>query len=150
MSNAIITALTGGMNTLNTALTAAFAADSVQCFLLKRAENSETFTEIREVTSGFFYDRDQSKFDFAPLLTDTTFHDHFTSAGFIAYGAGATLQIFEIDAEQKDETKSDASSPFYMAIVTRTKERYAPVTGIEDAFTVGGNYLTIGGQSVGI
>jgi hypothetical protein len=126
MSNAIITALTGGMNTLNTALTAAFAPDSVQCFLLKRAENSETFTEVREVTSGFFYDRDQSKFDFAPLLTDTTFHDHFTSANYIAYGAGATIQVFEIDPEQKDETKYDAASPFYMAVVTRTKERYTP------------------------
>jgi hypothetical protein len=124
MSTAIYQAMAGGMNELNTALTDAFALDNTKCYLLKRSEHSDDWEET-EITSGFFWDRDADEFSFA--TTDTAFRLLFRESTHIAYGTGASLEVFEMQDEQKDYTNADAGSPFYVVTgLLMIKEMFTP------------------------
>lgn len=130
MSDAIYMELAGGMNTLNTELTKAFARDGIRCFLLKRAQSSGNFSVVAEVQDGFFSEwsnyREATVFSFA--TTDDTFADSFSQATHIGYGVPDSqneVEVFVFVADQIDKVVPDGTSPFYKGFARKDgKERF--------------------------
>lgn len=98
----------------------------VRLFLLKRAEHSEKFAVVKEVTGGWFasFDkqfRDELKVSVATL--DAAFADEIAQSSFLAYGTASPLDVYQYG--KKDATAPNATSPSWKIYGTRDeKERF--------------------------
>jgi isocitrate/isopropylmalate dehydrogenase len=98
----------------------------VRMFLLKRAEHSEKFAIVREVTSGWFasFDkqfRDELKVSVATL--DAAFADEIAQSSFLAYGTTSPLDVYQFG--KKDAVGPNATSPSWKVFATRVEaERF--------------------------
>ena len=128
MSTTIFEAKTSGMALKNNALRGAFAIDGTRCFLLKRGENTSAFTSLGELTTGYRVRFDDNRSEsglFRHATTTLSFRDTWAQCTNIAYGVGATLEVYEFAQAEKDSIDPDGSSVYWSGrIVKIPNERY--------------------------
>lgn len=107
----------------------------VQLFLLKRSGQTEKFSIVAGISSGWFafFDkqfRDELKISIATL--DSNFGDLAAQSSFLAYGPGQVLDVYTF--EKKDAVSPNATSPSWKIFAARSNlERFtAPEPEIAD------------------
>lgn len=122
MSTAIFEAKATGMATKNDALRGAFAIDSTVCKLLKRGEHTSAFSVVATLTSGYRVTFDDNRSEsglFRHASTNLAFRDDWAEATHVAYGVGASIEVFEFVPDEKDTIDPDASSVYWSARIVK-------------------------------
>jgi hypothetical protein len=132
MSTAIYEAKATGMAIKNDELRQAFALDDVRCFLLKRLENSSTWTQVAYLTSGYRVRFDDNRSEsglFRYATTDVDFRDDWIEATHVAYGVpdgNGYMEVYAFLPEEKDSIDPDGTSVYWSGRIVKVKnERYA-------------------------
>lgn len=136
MSTAIFEDIADAYADANNALRETFALDNVRCFLLKRGEHTSAFTSLGELTSGYRVKFDDNRSESGLFRHSTTtaaamatFRDVWAQASHIAYGVGASIEVFQFaeteTGPEKDSIDPDGSSVYWSGrIVKIPNERY--------------------------
>ena len=101
----------------------------VRLFLLKRAGQTEKFSVVKEVVSGWFasFDkqfREELKISVATL--DEAFADEIAQSSFLAYGTASPLDVYQYG--KKDAVGPNATSPSWKIFAGRAEsERFTIV-----------------------
>jgi|GEM_PF-6177589 len=140
MSDAIFAQFAGGMRTLNTALTAAFAPDGTVCYLLRKEGETNTLSVVKQLEDGFFIEFNEFRGDFTFTYADAdpSFRDAFARSTHIGYGvpdADGDIEVFEFSKTLGvDIVDPNGTSPFWKAGVSKVEsERFTiPSDGGDD------------------
>lgn len=131
MSDAIFEAMAAARGMVNDALRDTFARSNVSCFLLKRGENTQALTLLRELTTGYRVKFDDNRsesglFRYASVDVDD-FRDDWASGTHIAYGVpdSSKIELYAFADGEKDTIDPDATSPFWSGRIVKVgNERY--------------------------
>ena len=154
MSDALYNQITSAFASVNDALTSVFGRDNAKCFLLKRDSKSQNFTQLTELTSGYFIDYGQVRDDIILNLSTTSDEGNtWAEMTHIAFGVpdgNSEIYLYEIVNDQKDGITPNFLSSEFRAFASRViRERYAVTTSAPaTALTYNGEYLTYNGDYI--
>lgn len=107
-----------------------FPNEGTRTFLLKRNENSGSYTTVSELTGALFcrYGRTRDELELLISNSDADFRDTFAQATHIGYGVpddDGEIYVYEIQQDGRDGTPADGQSPFWKALAFRVpRERF--------------------------
>jgi len=101
----------------------------VRLFLLKRAGQTEKFSVVKEVVSGWHASFDKQfreELEVSVATLDDAFADEIAQCSFLAYGNASMLDVYQFG--KKDAVGPNATSPSWKIFSTRAEsERFTIV-----------------------
>lgn len=144
MSTAIFEAKAGGMAIKNDALRDAFYIDGTRLFLLKKEGQTQRFTLVAEITTGWYckWNEFRERMTFRLASTSSGLADQIAQTSYIGYGvpnASEQVDVFSISFEQRDRVPPNASSVYWKLYGVRQKELRYTVSTLVDGGGSGSN-----------
>lgn len=128
MSDSIYQQIQRAMAQKNTALTGVYGRDGQRLFLLKTAGNTQRFTSVYEVTSGYLtqFDEFRETMLFKIAIEDSVnFSDKLAQTSYIGFGVpnvSGQIEVYYISPEARDRVAPNAKDVHWKLYATRKPE----------------------------